>query len=565
MRPLRKLLGRLRSKSRVFRARVADLAGQEAGPTLGGIDMPVRFSRFVVPAALVGAALLPVAMLASPRPLCEGGLAAPKPLCEGGVRQAAQPPAATARPAGIAPTSTLSDQVDLSLTVYNSDLALVRDVRQIALASGTSTLRFADVAARVNPATVHFRSLTEPAALAVLEQNYEYDLLDPEKLLRKYVGREITIVHDRQEGGTTRAEEVKALLLADNNGPVWKIGGDIVTGLRVDQYRFPELPDNLFSHPTLVWLLENAGAARHRVEASYLSGGLSWNADYVLTVGRDDTSADLAGWVTLKNESGTSYRNAKLQFIAGEVNRVTEGRVAPESLMRNKMAMAAGAPAMQQEAFSEYHLYTLQRRTSVLDNETKQIALLASPSVPVEKRFVVDGEPFFYRAPMPPGAPVKCDVKVFYRFRNDQRAGLGVPMPAGIVRVYQADSGGGVQFAGEDRIGHTPKDETLDVHTGNAFDVVCERKQTDFKRLSNALSETEFEITLRNHKDAAVTVEVNEPIGGDWEMLSATQPWTKTGAFAARFEVSVPKGGTTVLRVQGPRKALLGVGAVFLR
>ncbi len=510
--------------------------------------MPLRFSRAILRAAIVVAAFASVTMLASPKHVCEGGLASPKRSGEGDALQGAQAPAAAARPSGSAAASTLDDQVDLSLTVYNSDLALIRDVRQLALATGTSTLRFEDVAARVNPATVHFRSLTEPAALAVLEQDYEYDLLDPDKLLRKYVGREITLVRDRQEGGTTRAEEVKALLLAYNGGPVWKIGGEIVTGLRVDQYRFPELPDNLFSHPTLVWLLENAGAARQRVEASYLSGGLSWNADYVLTVGRDDTSADLAGWVTLKNESGTTYRNAKLQFIAGEVNRVTGPSAAPESLMRDRMAMAAAAPAMQQEAFSEYHLYTLQRRTSVHDNETKQIALLASPSVPVQKRFVVDGEPYFYRSPLPPGAPVRSDVKVFYRFKNDQRAGLGVPMPAGIVRVYQADSGGGVQFAGEDRIAHTPKDETLDVHTGNAFDIVCERKQTDFKRLSNTLFEMEFEITVRNHKETPVTIEVNEPIGGDWEMLSATHPWTKTGAFAARFEVPVAKGGTAVLR-----------------
>lgn len=362
------------------------------------------------------------------------------------------------------------------------------------------------------------------------------------------MGREITIVRERQAGGTTTSEEVKALLLAYNNGPVWKIGGEIVTGLRVDQYRFPELPDNLFSHPTLVWLLDNTGAARQRVETLYLSGGLSWNADYVLTVGRDDASADLAGWVTLKNESGTSYRNVKLQFIAGEVNRVTQDRMVAEGLVRQKMALAAAAPAMQQEAFSEYHLYTLQRRTSVHDNETKQIALLASPSVPVEKRFVVEGEPFFYRSPLPPGAPVKSDVKVYYRFKNDQRAGLGVPMPAGIVRVYQADSGGGVQFAGEDRIEHTPKDETIDIHTGNAFDIVCERKQVDYKRLSSTLWETEFEITFRNHKEMPVTIEVNEPVGGDWEMLTATHPWTKTGAFAARFVVPVAKGGTSVLR-----------------
>jgi hypothetical protein len=451
------------------------------------------------------------------------------------------------KPPGAGPTTTVADQVDLSLTVYNSDLALIRDVRQLTLPTGPVTLKFADVAAAINPATVLFRSLTEPSALSVLEQNYEYDLLDPEKLLRKYVGRDITIVRERQEGGTTRAEEVKARLLAYNNGPVWKIGTEIVTGLRADQLRFPELPDNLYSHPTLVWMLENAGAAKHRVEASYLTTGIGWSADYVLTIGRDDRSGDLAGWVTLKNQSGASYRNAKLQLIAGELNRV-----APRPTFRagvtQTMETAAAPPPMEQEAFSEYHLYTLQRRTSVNENETKQIALLTSPNVPVEKRFVVDGQAFYYRSPVSPGAPIKNDVKVFYRFKNDERSGLGMPMPAGVVRVYQADSKGGVQFAGEDRIQHTPKDETLDLHTGNAFDVVCERKQLDFKRLSASQFEMEFEIALRNHKDTPVTVEVNEPVGGDWDMLSSTHKFVKTGAFAARFEIPVAKDGTAVLK-----------------
>ena len=214
-----------------------------------------------------------------------------------------------------------------------------------------------------------------------------------------------------------------------------------------------------------------------------------------------------------------------------------------------RMTMAAPAPPpMEQEAFSEYHLYTLQRRTSVNENETKQVSLLTSPNVPVEKRFVVDGQSFYYRSPVSPGAPIKNDVKVYYRLKNDEKSGLGMPMPAGVVRVYQADSKGGVQFAGEDRIAHTPKDETLDLHTGNAFDVVCERKQLDFRRLSNTQFEMEFEITLRNHKDVPVTVEVNEPIGGDWDMLSSTHKFVKTGAFAARFEIPVAKDGTTVLR-----------------
>lgn len=447
------------------------------------------------------------------------------------------------------PSTGLSDQVDLSLAVYNSDLALVRDVRQLTLPSGSFTLRFVDVAASVNPATVHLRSLSEPSALSVLEQNYEYDLLEPDRLLRKYVGREMTLVRDRQENASTRTEEVKALLLAYNDGgPVWKIGNDIVTGMRVDQFRFPELPENLFSHPTLVWMLENGGAARHRVEASYLAGRLSWSADYVLTVGRDDRTADITGWVTLKNESGTSYKNARLQLVAGEVHRTPVEEAADRMKVQRVMAAAAAGSAFEREAFSEYHLYTLQRRTSVNDRESKQITLLTSPSVPVEKRFVVDGQEFYYRNPQSPGAPLKDAVKLYYRFRNDEKAGMGVPMPAGIVRVYQADAKGGVLFAGEDRISHTPKDETIDLYTGNAFDIACERRQTDYRKLSGSLFEMEYEITLRNHKDTPVTVEVNEPIGGDWQMLEASHKWTKTGAWAARFEVPVAKDGTSVLK-----------------
>jgi hypothetical protein len=446
------------------------------------------------------------------------------------------------------PSTSLSDQVELSLAVYNSNIALIRDVRQLSLPQGQFNLRFVDVAAAVNPTTVHLRSLGDPSSLSVLEQDYEYDLLEPDKLLRKYVGREVTLVRDRQENGSTRQEQVKALLLAYNIGPVWKIGDEIVTGLRVDQFRFPQLPDNLYSRPTLVWTLENRGASRQRVEASYLTGGLSWNADYVLTVARDDRTADLAGWVTVKNESGTAYRDAKLQLVAGDVHRTREESAADMMRTKQNMALAAAAPAFEREAFSEYHLYTLQRRTSVNDRETKQITLLSSPELPVEKRFVVDGQEFYYRNQQNPGSPLKDAVKMYYRFRNDAKAGLGVPMPAGVVRVYQADSKGGVLFAGEDHISHTPKDETIDLYTGNAFDLVCERTQTDFRKVSASVYEFEYAITLRNHKDVGVTVEVNEPIGGDWQMLNSSHKWTKTGAWAARFEVPVAKDGTSVLK-----------------
>jgi hypothetical protein len=444
-------------------------------------------------------------------------------------------------------TTTLDDQVDLAVTVYNSDIALVRDTRNLTLPTGSFDLQFMDIAATVNPATVHFRSLTEPSRVSVLEQNYEYDLLEPDKLLRKYVGRDVTLVRQRQENGTTRTEEVQARLISYNTQPVWQIGNEIVTGLHADHVRFPELPGNLYSRPTLIWTLDNSGARTHRVEASYLASKLAWNADYVLTVGRDDKAADLDGWVTLTNGSGTEFRNAKLQLVAGDLNRVRQAirRELDDAMMAPQ---AAEAKAFAQESFSEYHLYSLGRRTSISNNETKQISMLGGTGVPVRKRFIVEGQNFYYHNVHHPGAPIKDVVQVYYQFQNDEKAGLGVPMPAGVVRVYQSDSKGGVHFVGEDRISHTPKDETLNVKIGNAFDVVCERNQTDFQKIGGSVFEVEYEITLRNHKESAITVEVNEPIGGTWKMLSSSHEWQKTAAWAAQFRVPVAPSGEAILK-----------------
>jgi hypothetical protein len=459
----------------------------------------------------------------------------------GGPAVSAEPPAAQDL------TTTLDDQSELSITVYNSDIALVRDVRNLQLSRGTASLRFMDIAATVNPATVHFRSLSEPSSVSVLEQNYEYDLLEPEKLLRKYVGREVTLVRTRQEGGSTRQEEVKAFLLSYNGAPVWRIGNEIVTGLHPDHIRFPELPDSLYSRPTLIWTIENDGAARHRVEASYLAGKLAWNADYVLTVARDDKTAGVDGWVTLSNNSGTAFRNAKLQLVAGDLNRVRQvlGRMAAEDMVQKR---AASAAPMSQEAFSDYHLYTLERKTTINNNQTKQVSMLNGTGVPVQKRYVVEGQSFYYHNARHPGAPIKDVVQVFYQFKNEQRGGLGMPMPAGTVRVYQEDSKGGVQFAGEDRINHTPKNETLNLKIGNAFDVVCERNQIDFQKIAGNVYEFEYEITLRNQKAVPVSVEVNEPIGGTWRMVQSSHTATKTAAWAAHFTVPVAAEGTAVLK-----------------
>ena len=447
-----------------------------------------------------------------------------------------------------ATTTTLDDQAELAVTIYNSDLALVRDVRNLQIGRGTSDLHFMDIAATVNPATVHFRSLTEPSRVSVLEQNYEYDLLEPEKLLRKYVGREVTLIRARQDGNSTRDEEVKARLLSYNNAPVWEIGGEIVTGMHADSIRFPELPGNLYSRPTLIWTLDNTGGTRHRVEASYLAGKLSWNADYVLTVARDDKLADIDGWVTVVNGSGTSFKSAKLQLVAGDLNRVRQaiGRMQEMDAMRKDMA--AAAPAMSQEAFSDYHLYSLARKTTVNNNETKQVSMLGATAFPVQKRYVVEGQAFYYHNAQHPGAPIKDVVQVFYQFKNEEKAGLGMPMPSGTIRVYQSDSKGGVQFVGEDRIDHTPKDETINLKIGNAFDVVCERKQTDFQKIAGSTYEVEYEVTLRNHKTSAVSVEVNEPVGGTWRMLQSSHKWNKTSAWAAQFAVPVGADGAAVLK-----------------
>jgi hypothetical protein len=452
-----------------------------------------------------------------------------------------------ARPSSPDQASNLNDQTDLAITVYNSNIALVRDVRQLSLPTGSFRLKFMDIAATVNPATVHFRSLTEPEKLGVIEQNYEYDLLEPAKLLHKYVGKEVTLVRAYQDSGTTKHEEIKAALLSDNNGPVWKIGNDIVTGMFAESYRFPEVPANLYDRPTLLMSLENTGARKHQIEASYLATNLSWNSDYVLTVARDDKAADLDGWVTLANNSGTAFHNARLQLVAGDLNRLPVPS-APMAMRADATKSMVAKEQFQQESFSEYHLYSLGHRTSVEDKETKQISLLQGTGVPVEKVFVVNGQNFYYHNQYNPGSPQKDPVMVFYKFKNEEKAGLGMPLPAGNLRVYQKDSKGGVLFIGEDHIDHTPKDETVTVHIGNAFDVVAERKQTDYKRIDTHVWEMEFEITLRNHKDSPITVEVNEPIGGDWEMLSSTYKFTKTAAWAAQFKVPVDKNSTSVLK-----------------
>jgi hypothetical protein len=444
--------------------------------------------------------------------------------------------------------TTDKDQTDLAVTVYNSDLALVRDVRKLELPSGAFRLRFEDVAATINPVTVHLRSLTGADALSVVEQDYEYDLLDPQKLLHKYVSREVTLVRSEFDNNSTKWTETKAVLLSDNNNaPVWKIGNEIVTGIGSDSYRFPDLPENLYSRPTLIWSLENRGEKTQQVVASYLMTGMNWSADYVLTVGRDEKLADLDAWVTVANNTGTAFPNARLQLVAGEIHRAPANGRTVNMMALAQTSGAANGPQFEQENFSEYHLYTLGRRTSLENAESKQISLLSGTNVPVEKILRVVGDADYYRNSQSQRESVTEPVMVYYKFKNSTAAGLGMPLPAGTIRVYQADSKGGTQFAGEDSIAHTPKDEDVSIHVGDAFDVVAERKQMDWKNVSKRLYEMQYQITIRNHKDAPITVQVREPVGGDWEILNSSFKGTKLDAGTIQFEVPVAKNGAATL------------------
>jgi hypothetical protein len=430
-------------------------------------------------------------------------------------------------------------QRDVMVTIYNGNLGLVKDVRETRLPTGLHETEFTEVAAQIDPTTVHLKSLTDPAGLRILEQNYEYDLLSSQKLMEKYVGRMVRLYN-------TDGTYLEAKLLS-TAGPVFEINGQIHLGHN-GRLVLPSLPENLVSKPTLVWLLRNALAGTQRVEASYLTGGITWKADYVMVLDPTDIKADLTGWVTIDNRSGATYGNAALKLVAGDVNRAPEGR-------RNQRALevAAKAASMQDatrdftsEGFFEYHLYTLDGRTTLKDNQTKQLALMSASDVPVLKQLIYYGAQDYYRTSY--GMPMSNQkVGVYLDIKNAKANRLGVPLPRGKVRVYKADAAGSQQFVGEDWIDHTPTDERVKIKMGDAFDVVGERTQKEFRKIASGLYEVEWEIALRNHKKADQTVTVIEPVPGDWQVLTSTHAWEKPEAHTLKFEVPVAKEGASKL------------------
>jgi hypothetical protein len=448
--------------------------------------------------------------------------------------------------------STLTDQQSVAVTIYNENLALIKDQRKIQLGSGQSSLAFRDVSAQMRPETALLRSLSSPGKLSVIEQNFDFDLLTPQKLLEKFVGKSVGVIKTNPATGTETTEQ--AQVLAANNGVVLKMGDRIETGIP-GRIVYGDVPANLRDRPTLVMSLNNSGAAQQDVELSYLSGGLGWKADYVAELNAADDRMDLSGWVTLTNTSGASYRNAKLQLVAGDVNRVQDERHLVRSMAKMEMA-AADAPRMAEESLLEYHLYTLDRPTTIAENQTKQVALLSATNIPVRKELLLRGADYYYQSSYGELGQ-KMKVGVFVEFDNKESARLGMPLPKGIIRVYKKDGAGNAQFVGEDSVDHTPKNEVVRLKLGEAFDVTADKKQTDFKKLPNpskgtTMFESAYEVVLKNAKKEAVTVTVQEPIPADWKILKSSHPHEKAASNTAVWRIDIPAEGKTTLtyRVQ---------------
>jgi hypothetical protein len=452
--------------------------------------------------------------------------------------------AGAARAQTRATRSTAQQRDEVTITVYNQSFGLVREVRTVDLGAGKVSLELADVAKTIQPETVHVKSLAGDRALRVLEQNYRFDLLSPQTLLAKYVGRTVKVHRYSEKLG--REETFDAEVLSVAQGTVLKIGGAITFDFP-GRLSFPEVPPNLIARPTLVWLLDSA-QAKQKVEVTYLARQMSWKSDYVLVVDDADARGDLTGWVTLENRSGAAYDNARLKLVAGDVQRLESDRFDDAEEMdsdRDGIPDAKDrAPSFKEESLFEYHLYTLQRPTTLLENEQKQVELLSARGLKVDKKLVFLGSASYFRGRY--GQAVSNQkVGVYLDFVNSEQNRMGMPLPKGIVRVYKADKSGARQFVGEDQIDHTPRDEKIRIKMGEAFDVVGERRQTEWKTLGSCRSESAWEVVLRNHKDAPQAVDVFEPAGGDWEIVQSSHTAKKEDAHAFSFAVTVPKRGET--------------------
>ena len=461
------------------------------------------------------------------------------------------PPAATLR--GDEP------KPGVSLTVYNDNFALVKDRRLLeeAFRKGTNIVRFRDVAATIDATSVHFRSLTDPAA-TVDEQNFEFDLVNADKLLQKYIDKKLTAIttDGRTYEGILMSFDPRQLVLAADpkKGPIFMVE----RGENIKRIQFSELPGGLLTRPTLVWEVQAEKDGKHLVELSYIAGNIRWRADYNLVLAPDEKSLDVSGWVTIENNTGTGFADATVKLVAGQP-RIDPERIAWGFGQEYYKQMTRLAPTADRgndpsQAFGEYRMYRLPEATVVNNNQIKQVELITAAKVPVEKTYLYDGakvqwqrlgqywDPGF-------GREENKKVNVMLEFENRADRHLGIALPKGKCRVYKADSDKSLEFIGEDLIEHTPRDEKVTLYIGDAFDIVGERKQTDFKKITDHVYEEAFEIKIRNHKEEPVTVKVLEKLYrcSDWNILEKSHDFEKGDSRTVIFPITVPKDGETTV------------------
>ncbi len=431
--------------------------------------------------------------------------------------------------AGLAGTA-LAD--DVAITVYNQNLALVKEGRTLDFQKGVNSLSLTDVAAYIDPTSVHFKLRNSGDKIQLLEQNYQYDLVSSDKVLQKYLGNDIDII--MKNGDVLKGKYLSSsgdyIVLQLPDGAVRLINDKELLSVTA-----PKLPEGLIVVPTLQWLISSDVAGKRDAEISYLTSNINWHAEYIALLDANDTKLQLSGWVSLDNKSGKTYRDAKLKLVAGDINRV---QPQPPVMYAKgaQMDMATAARGFEEKTFFEYHMYTLGRPTTIADNETKQVSLFEPATTPIKK---------LYRYTIADG---NKDVNVAVSFKNSEANDLGMPLPAGKIRLTKADTDGSEEFLGEDQIDHTPKDEEVEIKVGNAFDVVGETTTLDTKRISDRVQELTMQVKLRNHKKEDVTVSALYNLWGDWDVLESNFNWVKKSARQMEFTVPVAKDGEAVLK-----------------
>ncbi len=464
-----------------------------------------------------------------------------------------------------------------ALTIYNQNFAVVRETVPLDLKAGVNTVRYSGMTAHAEPDSVVLRDPKDKHHFQILEQNYRNDPVSQELLLSLCEGKTIDFEKTRYVNGQPEEQIMPGKIIRsgyvphyealnrygseyyqsqmaytrNSSQPIIEVDGKLQFGLP-GQPLFPALPDDTILKPTLVWLIQSARPAKFDVELGYISEGMSWQASYNLVAPEKGDRIDLVGWVTIDNQSGKSFNDAKIKLMAGDVNKL-QPQNRPYVMQALRMADSlAGTPPVTEKAFDEYHLYTLDRPTTLLDRETKQVEFVHASGIESKTIYVYDGAqiPNAYpgwsyeniRYNQSYGTQGNTKVLVMREFVNSEKNHLGIPLPKGRLRFYRSDADGQLEFTGENTIDHTPKDETVRVLTGNAFDLVGERKQTSYNvDNSRRILDESFEIKLRNHKKEPVEIRVVEHLyrGDNWQITTYSDPFLKKDAHTIEFLVQV--------------------------